>query len=40
MKNGIAKFVDADFTTSINRASPARLDWLINDRCFEGVLEK
>lgn len=32
--------LDADFTTSINRAGPASLDWLVNDRCFEGVLEK
>lgn len=40
MKNGTAKFVDADFTTAINGASPVSLDWLINDSGIETVLEK
>ena len=40
VKNGTAKFVDADFTTAINGASPASLDWLINDSGIEAVLEK
>ncbi|PCC19696.1 ABC transporter substrate-binding protein [Brevibacterium aurantiacum] len=32
--------LDADFTTAINGASPASLDWLINDSGIEDVLEK
>ncbi|MGO2555942.1 MAG: ABC transporter substrate-binding protein [Brevibacterium aurantiacum] len=40
VKNGTAKFVDADFTTAINGASPVSLDWLINDSGIETVLEK
>ena len=40
VKDGLAKFVDADFTTAINGASPVSLDWLINDSGIETVLEK
>ena len=31
VKDGTAKIVDADFTTAVNGASPASLDWLIPD---------
>lgn len=40
VKNGTAEFVDADFTTAINGASPASLDWLINDSGIQDVLKK
>ncbi|GAA1939866.1 iron-siderophore ABC transporter substrate-binding protein [Brevibacterium antiquum] len=40
VKNGTAKFVGADFTTAINGASPASLDWLMTESDIQDVLEK
>ena len=40
VKNGTATFIDADFATAVNAASPASLDWLVTDGGIEDMLKK
>ena len=40
VKNGTATFIDADFATAVNAASPASLDWLVTDSGIEDILKK
>ena len=40
VKNGTATFIDAEFATAVNAASPASLDWLVADSGIEDMLKK
>ncbi|MCS4591672.1 ABC transporter substrate-binding protein [Brevibacterium sediminis] len=40
VKNGTAAFIDAEFATAVNAASPASLDWLVTDSGIEDMLRK
>lgn len=40
VENGSMKFIDADFATAINAASPASLNWLIEDSGITEVLSE